>query len=141
MRGAAVDEHGVAGVVKRSSALKRRTPLRARTTSRRSRKRSAYARRPRDTTWMLAVKQLPCMWRDLSPCEGPVEADHAGRRGLGRKAHDRTCVPACMDHHRQRTDHAGPFRALSRETIRIKLDAAIAQTQQQLGHVELAEAA
>jgi hypothetical protein len=33
-------------------------------------------------------------------CTGPVEADHAGSRGIGPKAHDSTCIPLCSYHHR-----------------------------------------
>jgi len=36
----------------------------------------------------------------LGRCEGRVEADHLGRRGSGRKAHDSTCIPLCRYHHR-----------------------------------------
>jgi hypothetical protein len=45
---------------------------------------------------MLWVKGLPCL---MLRCEGPIEADHAGRRGAGRKAHDSTCIPLCRYHH------------------------------------------
>lgn len=91
---------------------------------------SRYRDRPRDFAFMMFVKTLPCMWRDLGGCAGPIEADHAGRRGLGQKAPDNTCVPACQHHHRQRTDHSGPFRAMTREQIRVRLDREIEATQQ-----------
>jgi len=49
---------------------------------------------------MLWVKRQPCLMRGVwGSCSGPVEADHAGRRGAGRKAHDSTCIPLCRYHH------------------------------------------
>jgi len=49
---------------------------------------------------MLWVKGLPCLMQDVwGRCEGPIEADHAGPRGVGRKAHDSTCIPLCRYHH------------------------------------------
>jgi hypothetical protein len=49
---------------------------------------------------MLWVKRQPCLMRGIwGRCEGRVEADHAGRRGAGRKAHDSTCIPLCRYHH------------------------------------------
>ena len=81
---------------------------------------------------MLAVKLLPCAFADVSPCSGVVEADHAGRRALGRKADDTTCIPACNLHHRQRTDHSGPFRPWTREQMREHLERAVEQTRAQL---------
>jgi hypothetical protein len=49
---------------------------------------------------MLWVKGQPCLMRGVwDRCSGPVEADHAGRRGIGQKAHDSTCIPLCHRHH------------------------------------------
>jgi hypothetical protein len=49
---------------------------------------------------MLWVKGQPCLMRGVwGCCEGSIEADHAGRRGAGRKAHDSTCIPLCRYHH------------------------------------------
>jgi hypothetical protein len=71
----------------------RRTPLR-------DRARSAYRERERHTAYMLWVKRQPCLMRGVwGCCSGPVEADHAGPRGVGRKAHDSTCIPLCRYHH------------------------------------------
>ncbi len=119
--------------------LLRRLPLRARKPMRRGRSRSRYAARDRETDYMLAVKQLPCMWPALIPtiCDGVVEADHAGRRALSHKADDRTCVPACTKHHRQRTDFSGPFRDWTREQMREALAAAIERTQRALAHLSI----
>jgi len=67
-----------------------------------------YKSRPRDTAYMLWVKTQPCCayagpWPAplIWPCDGPVEADHAGGgAGMGRKADDSTCIPLCQRHHR-----------------------------------------
>jgi hypothetical protein len=62
--------------------------------------RSAYRSRERHTDYMLWVKRQPCLMRRVwGTCTGPVEADHAGRRPVGRKAHDSTCIPLCLYHH------------------------------------------
>jgi hypothetical protein len=98
-------------------------------------RRSRYARRERDTDYMLACKLLPCAFAEVSTCGGPVEADHAGRRALGRKADDTTVIPACSLHHRQRTDFSGPFRVWTRERMREHLRRAIEETQAQLAHL------
>jgi hypothetical protein len=121
--------------------LRRRTPLRARAPLRRARsilaiaapgpgsasllngpltapdraslRRSKYRSRPRDTDYMLWVKRQPCLMRGIwGHCEGRVEADHAGRRPKGRKAHDSTCIPLCRYHHgASRSRGAGPRRS------------------------------
>lgn len=92
---------------------------------RRGRRRSRYARRDRDLEYMLLVKSLPCAVLTcapdasrVTPCNGAIEADHMGPRGLGQKASDRTCVPMCEQHHRERTDHCGAFRNLSQAEVR-----------------------
>jgi hypothetical protein len=58
-------------------------------------------------------------------CSGPIEADHAGRRGLSRKADDRTCIAICRLHHRQRTDFSGPFKTWDQAQMRTFLEDAI----------------
>lgn len=37
----------------------------------------------------------------IGPCEGEVEADHAGAHGLSRKSDDSTVIPLCVRHHRE----------------------------------------
>lgn len=98
--------------------------------------RSAYADRPRDTDRMLWVKTQPCAvrafpraWMRATPCGGYGEADHAGRRGLGQKAGDDTCIPLCSQHHRERTDHHGAFFEADREQLREWLQHVILATQ------------
>lgn len=102
------------------NTLRRRTPLR------RGQRNSSYSRRERDTPYMLFCKRLACSVRvdppdpntKPTPCYGPVQADHLGMRGLGRKAEDRTCAPMCWKHHGERTDHNGTFKDVPREVER-----------------------
>jgi hypothetical protein len=114
----------------------KRSPLKRKRPMRRT-KRSAYARRPRDTAFMLWVKTLLCAVEEEwplfpvkpTPCDGVIEADHMGARGLGRKADDSTCVPMCSNHHRERSDHAGTFRAMTKEQLRTWRGRAMLRTQ------------
>lgn len=139
----------------RRTPLKRGAPLR-RKTRLRARGNTKYRRRERDTERMLWTKRQPCAVRELrpidfinwdrikgvggrvewgtyeatiTPCSGPVEADHAGDRGLGQKADDSTCIPLCRGHHRERTDHTGTFSPLTRDEARAWRTAAIERTQ------------
>lgn len=131
--------------------MMRRTPLRSRSTLQRktqlrARGNTKYRRRERDLEFMRWVKRQPCIVRALPPwefmsdaarrvfstttaCTGPVEADHMGERGIGQKADDRTCVPMCRNHHRERTDHMRTFRPLTRDELRVWRAAAIEHTQ------------
>ncbi len=116
--------------MKRTASLTRSKPLgRGRVTRKAPTK---YKSRPRATAYMLWVKSLPCLVPDLiwtpDPCEGPVEADHAGQRGLGRKAPDSTCVSLCRYHHRCRTDMSGRFKSFSQGDMREFLVQAIQLT-------------
>lgn len=112
-------------MIQRRTPLARRTPLRRSRWSKRTRRPSTYRRRPRDLGFMSWIREQPCVVRSLppdpnriTPCGGFVEADHLGDRALGRKAPDDTCAPMCSDHHRQRTDHSGAFRALAQLELR-----------------------
>lgn len=96
---------------------------------RRGKSKSAYANRERATAYMLAVKQLTCCAIYLSPCEGEIEADHAGRRGLGQKCADEEVIPLCTGHHRARTDFSGCFRQWQKSDMRVFLLDAIERTQ------------
>lgn len=64
------------------------------------------------------VKTLPCLLAHVGGCEGVVEADHAGDRGVGQKAPDRTCVPLCTRHHWERTNMKGYFKAYDAPMMR-----------------------
>lgn len=129
----------------RTATLQRRSPLR-RSRFMRSNRRSKYRRRERDFEFMGWVKRQPCLlcslppylfmqvartmgFKALTPCAGVVEADHLGARGIGQKADDRTCVSLCSKHHRERHDHAGSFRPLTKPELRAWRARAIEMTQ------------
>jgi hypothetical protein len=80
---------------------------------------------------MAWVRTLPCAAVVFlgHACEGPIEADHAGRRGKGQKADDTTCIPLCKLAHAQRHAAAGEFRHLGYGYMRAWLDDRIAETQ------------
>ena len=122
--------------------MRRKTPLRSRTPLQRSRLRrktplrsrprnpSKYRSRERDTEYMLWVRRQPCAARALDPnCDGHVQADHAGRRSIGRKADDRSCIPLCQKHHTQRASFHGVFRSWSQATMRAWLQMTAAETR------------
>lgn len=102
---------------------------------RRGKKRSRYARRERFVSFMLWVKTLPCCASTSfdvpGECDGVIEADHAGLRAYNRKAHDRTCIPLCTRHHRQRTDYRGIFEGFGAARMRAWLDDRIAETHEE----------
>jgi len=130
--------------MRRGGPLKRKTGL-SRKSTRSTSKRSRYSARPRDTAFMLWVKTQPCaaaefdlmQWQprhevelggstrlrdartaNAARCEGAIEADHMGRRPVGRKAADDTCVPLCKRHHVARTGHSGLFRDAAQDQLR-----------------------
>lgn len=136
-------EGGGVGDLHRNTPLRSKTPLRrkARIRSRRSTPRRSG--RVRDRNYLLAVKELPCCLAGLGNCSGPIEADHAGRRPLGRKCSDDEAIPLCQKHHRERTDGYGFFLNASATTPdgpvpmsgwqREWCDRRIAETQARLG--------
>jgi hypothetical protein len=98
----------------------------------RNRRRSKYARRERAYDYMGWVKTQECLCAQNvydDPCEGPIEADHAGDRGLGQKAPDNTCVPLCMKHHRARTDMRGIFTTFDAHAMYLWRSSAVSVTQ------------
>lgn len=111
---------------------------------------SRYSDRPRDTAFMLWVKTRPCIVGEIAlgwpvpdgkrtRCAGPIEADHMGARSVGRKADDRTCVPMCMQHHRERTDHSGVFRYANQAQLRDWRAAAMRHTLAQWNEPAICE--
>lgn len=61
------------------------------------------------------------LWSASMPpgrCSGPIEAHHAGVRGLGQKAPDDTVIPLCSGHHRHLTDRSGPFSGWPRGAVK-----------------------
>lgn len=63
-------------------------------------------------------------------CFGEIQADHAGERAMGRKAHDSTCIALCRDHHDQKTNGWGMFSGLTLEQKRAWRKDAIAHTHE-----------
>lgn len=113
--------------------LQRRTPLRRRAA--RARRPTKYQLRPRDEVYMAWVRRLPCAARAMSPCLGRIDPDHAGRRPTGRKADDRTCIPMCRRHHRQRDTFKGPFRDWDKMRMRWWLAEQVRQHQRLFDHL------
>jgi hypothetical protein len=96
-------------------------------------RRSKYARRARDRVYMDRVRSMPCIAGSIGGCFGRMEAHHAGLRHVNAIADDSTCVPLCQQHHRQFTDHTGPFKTWTRDERRAWQDEAITETRAVLG--------
>lgn len=96
-------------------------------------RRSSYAKRKRLLVYMAWVRTQPCRLRGVAgagPCDGGVEADHAGQKpGMSRKAPDSTCIPMCRRHHLDRTNNDGFFRQMSDDERRLWRAQQIAATQ------------
>jgi len=87
-----------------------------------------------DKDFVAWVHTQTCLAAELDPCEGRLHAHHAGERGLGQRAHDRTCIPLCEKHHRAWHDVRWPFSFMTREERREWRDRAIADTQWRHDH-------
>ncbi len=81
-----------------------------------------------DRIYVGFVKGLRCLMTGYS-CDGVTEAHHAGERGLSQRAHDWTCVPLCMLHHRQWNGASGTFRDWKKNKRRERAADWIGQTQ------------
>ncbi len=110
------------------SPLQRKTPLRRRTRLRPV-GRTKYRRRTRDFDFMGFVLYQPCVLRATGKCEGRVQADHAGARGLGVKCPDDQTIPLCRFHHSSRTDYTGYFKNWKGPQMREWCDLVVYQTQ------------
>lgn len=62
-------------------------------------------------------------------CFRAAQAHHAGTRGLGQRAPDRTCIPLCARHHRDLHDATGVFLGWSKAQRREWQDERIAEMQ------------
>ena len=94
--------------MKRSTPLRRRTPLRAK--SRRKAARWAHLRDPQYLAW---VRSQPCVGREFPAheCWGPIDASHTGRKPAAYvKAGDQTAIPKCRRLHIQWHAWSGPFK-------------------------------
>lgn len=87
----------------------------------------------RDPAYRARVRRLKCAARLMSPCQGRVECDHMGPRGLGQKCHDDEGGPMCQGHHRDRTDYAGVFEKFLGADMRRWCDRVIEETRKLLG--------
>lgn len=113
------------------TALLRKTPLRRKTRLRPIGK-GKYARRPRNHDYMDFIRWCECILKYVdgaSPCDGRMEADHAGARGgapdagpAQRKTDDTTCIPACHGHHGERTDSRGYYKGWGAAKMRAFCD-------------------
>jgi hypothetical protein len=100
-------------------------------------RRSKYKDRPRNYDYMAFVKTLLCAaetyampWEpNDTPCYGAIEADHMGKRPVGRKADDLTCGPLCTQHHTERGAHTGVFKYANKAQLREWMDGVVEQTQ------------
>ena len=76
------------------------------------------------------VRTQRCLMHLHDPCEGPTEAHHAGYRpGVALKAHDDTCIPLCMYHHRCIHALVGPFRNFTKTQLQKWRESSIAATR------------
>ena len=115
--------------MKRSPAPKRKTPLK------RKRSKPRRSERQRDFVFLAWVHTQECrvarQAASAFDCDGPIEADHAGKRPMGRKADDDTCIPLCRGHHVGRHAVRGMwFEGFTRAEMRQWLDDAIAETRE-----------
>ena len=85
--------------------------------------------RVHDPDYLRWVKGLPCAAPRNHSCVGPVEAHHAGERGVGRKADDTTAIPLCTLAHRDWHGATGCFRGWTRETRKAWAWRVIAETR------------
>lgn len=86
--------------------------------------------RVHDRDWLLAVKRLDCCAPGAPDgCEGVIEADHVGRRGVGQKSHDNETIPLCTRHHAERHALAGPFRGFDQDGMREWIAGRLEETQ------------
>lgn len=127
--------------------LKRRTPLRRKTPLNWRRRQPRRQARERNLEYIMWCRRQPCavrrelcnaaffVWHSGIPareprlCDGHVQADHAGKRGLSVKANDDTCIPLCEKHHTQRASFHGYFKDFDQERMRAWLLEQIAYYQ------------
>lgn len=67
-----------------------------------------WLRAPGFRQWL---RGRPCRLAEHGGCEGKIECchvDYAGDKGMGRKVHDRHCIPMCAEHHRCQTAWGWP---------------------------------
>ena len=67
----------------------------------------------KDPKYLQWIRSRPCIF-ESARCQGPTEAHHATGAGMGLKTSDRSAMPLCTLHHRQRHDHTGPFHKMTK---------------------------
>lgn len=93
-----------------------------------------------DRDYVAWIKGQPCAAAGMGDaCSGAIEAHHAGRKGLSQRAHDRTCVPLCVRHHRAWHDLRPPFLGMDRYARRDWADRMIGRHQE--AHAQLRQVA
>lgn len=93
--------------------------------------------RVRDSAYLAWLHTRPCEVgedRELQRlpgalCEGAIEADHVGRRPLGRKCDDREAISLCRRHHADRHALRGVWAGMSVPERRAWLVEAVRRTQ------------
>jgi hypothetical protein len=82
-----------------------------------------------DPAYVSWVRQQTCMADWTGQCRGAVQAHHAGKRGLGQRSDDDTCIPLCDGHHDAWHDGGLPFSGASKDLRRMWADLAIEVTR------------
>src|SRR5574342_234692 len=80
-----------------------------------------------DPDYLRQVRTLPCAAPGCTT--RPVQAHHAGARGLGQKASDDTCIPLCERHHESWHSVRAPFDVMGRLGRRVWAATAIEATR------------
>ncbi len=119
----------------RGKPLKRSTPLRAKRWGIATKPPRRLSRPGSDPAYLRWIRTLPCCVAEMEgagPCEGRMEANHAGRKpGMGLKCSDHETLAKCSRHHRMWTDHAGVFAGWTKEERRAWADVEILWTWRQ----------
>lgn len=85
-----------------------------------------------DEGYLREVRKLACLLRDVPDhrCSSRrSQADHAGKRPLGRKSHDKEAIPLCAQAHAERQTYTGWCAGLDDRGMRLVLVTAIAETR------------
>jgi hypothetical protein len=90
-----------------------------------------------DPAHLALVRTLPCsaIAMDGHHCDGPKQAHHAGRHGVGMRCPDRQAICLCMAGHSELHELRGPFKNWRREQVREWEDVQILCTLVALGLV------
>lgn len=91
--------------------LARKSPLKRTGRVKPKRTKPRRSSRVRDPQYMEWIRTRACAaaYIDVDQCLQPIHAHHAGKRGVGQKASDDTCIPLCERHHREWHDGNGVF--------------------------------